>query len=1123
MPYSELSEQQQALIANRTRVWEVRRFCQVLPSVVKYARGAGSSLTSQPLEPHDGSQNEPDGALAALLRCLVHRMGADLAMVSLLDDHTQYFVSGASRTNMNDVKVTLANHSGIDSTKWYGCESVSHHGGLCERTITMQNRPGNMALYEELDMAKQDRTKDLPFVKGDIARFRYYAGVPLNPYGGPNIGTVFVFCETPSDQGLSDEDRSYLFEIASHIIKYLEQAVEALEGKRVLRFNKSFASLLDAELSTKVTPDIGNEQPEQRETMVSNLYTEATLRLYQLAATLLYDTFEFDGVRIHEVDQFGSYTNNNPDWNGSKVLAEHLGPMEQQLGDPSQPLLERLLEMFPQGCVIQTLGSSDNIVAATNTGQVVLVVDELISTELPQIFPAAKQIVVMPLWDTHRERNIGAVLGFANDQSRVYLGSMDLLSISAFCTTLMTQVRRLEVQAMDKIKSDFLGSMSHEMRTPLHGILSALELLADTPYNTDQRDLLETARYSSISLLNTIEHVLHFSKISSTARVLDETHSNASSSWTAQQSSPRYPQAAAMSLKRHTSKMVTVCEEVFQREVRSLHLKDTIQHQFPSRCQRPYSRSPSPPSPAQSPGPKHHPAMFFDTNVSLSCTLTAVASFRAVFTHLLNNALKFSYPTGCIRATLDIDENLCTLRFIDAGKGINPDFLRHSIFEAFSQEDPLAEGTGLGLSIVKRTITALGGRLDVESKESRGSTFTATFPSKRVVFDPSHIVELGVTGQPELQVSVFTPSRWVIEGEVRGDRCNEMLLASLTRSLGRWFQVAVTPWESCSTGLRLLVLLEEDLADAKQTHGGSFGHDKCLVLCPDLQTTLNSDTTPLENIATIIGPVTLTSLQEALRRLFPDFVVPLYPYDDHEQLQTLMEDSTETMGNDGERTDGIPSRDVLSQLASQLTVETNPEGNDIVGTISVEATSKAESKRLPDGVMADTAAKPPTNNVHSDAQPEDPAACVLPQKHNTREPKLLLVDDNPVNLKVLGMYAQKCSKIKAKSVNGGQKAIDAFKRAFFEEDKASQRFDLIFLDLSMPEVSGFDVARQIREIETQQECQSRVYICALTGLSSDKDRNAAYASGVDQYLVKPARLGDLQWVVERWRDSLMRE
>lgn len=54
--------------------------------------------------------------------------------------------------------------------------------------------------------------------------------------------------------------------------------------------------------------------------------------------------------------------------------------------------------------------------------------------------------------------------------------------------------------------------------------------------------------------------------------------------------------------------------------------------------------------------------------------------------------------------SLDVDGTSCTLCFTDAGKGINPDFLRHSIFDAFSQEDPLVEGTGLGLSIVKRTV-----------------------------------------------------------------------------------------------------------------------------------------------------------------------------------------------------------------------------------------------------------------------------------------------------------------------------------------------------------------------------------------------------------------------------------
>jgi hypothetical protein len=76
--------------------------------VVKYIRGTEAGLTrvpSQPRAKHSG--NDSDGALAALLRCIVIQTGVDLAMISLLDDHTQYFVSGANRANMHDAKVTL--------------------------------------------------------------------------------------------------------------------------------------------------------------------------------------------------------------------------------------------------------------------------------------------------------------------------------------------------------------------------------------------------------------------------------------------------------------------------------------------------------------------------------------------------------------------------------------------------------------------------------------------------------------------------------------------------------------------------------------------------------------------------------------------------------------------------------------------------------------------------------------------------------------------------------------------------------------------------------------------------------------------------------------------------------
>ena len=138
------------------------------------------------------------------------------------------------------------------------------------------------------------------------------------------------------------------------------------------------------------------------------------------------------------------------------------------------------------------------------------------------------------------------------------------------------------------------------------------------------------------------------------------------------------------------------------------------------------------------------------------------------------------------------------------------------------------------------------------------------------------------------------------------------------------------------------------------------------------------------------------------------------------------------------------------------------------------------------------------------------------------EPHFLLVDDNAINLKVIGMYAKKCSKRTSVSAGGGQEAIDAFKIASLptsDEQASTNKFDIILLDLSMPEVSGFDVAAAVRKLE-QDNGDTRTYIAALTGLVSDKDRAAAFAAGVDEYVTKPATLKDVQGVVASWRAAL---
>ena len=77
----------------------------------------------------------------------------------------------------------------------------------------------------------------------------------------------------------------------------------------------------------------------------------------------------------------------------------------------------------------------------------------------------------------------------------------------------MSEVSRLNTLSADHAKGDFISNVSHELRSPLHWILVSVEFLADTKLDGFQRNLVETVDICGRTLLDTIEHVLDFSKI----------------------------------------------------------------------------------------------------------------------------------------------------------------------------------------------------------------------------------------------------------------------------------------------------------------------------------------------------------------------------------------------------------------------------------------------------------------------------------------------------------------------------------------------------------------------------------------------------------------------------------
>jgi signal transduction histidine kinase len=92
--------------------------------------------------------------------------------------------------------------------------------------------------------------------------------------------------------------------------------------------------------------------------------------------------------------------------------------------------------------------------------------------------------------------------------------------VRTFSHSLLAELSRIETALADQVKSTFISSISHELRTPLHGILAGSEFLQSTDLSTFQQEMTETIEVAGRTLLDTVDHILEYSKMSSTMRAL---------------------------------------------------------------------------------------------------------------------------------------------------------------------------------------------------------------------------------------------------------------------------------------------------------------------------------------------------------------------------------------------------------------------------------------------------------------------------------------------------------------------------------------------------------------------------------------------------------------------------
>ena len=134
--------------------------------------------------------------------------------------------------------------------------------------------------------------------------------------------------------------------------------------------------------------------------------------------------------------------------------------------------------------------------------------------------------------------------------------------------------------------------------------------------------------------------------------------------------------------------------------------------------------------------------------------------------------------------------------------------------------------------------------------------------------------------------------------------------------------------------------------------------------------------------------------------------------------------------------------------------------------------------------------------------PPDPQADAGPAPLTARG-RVLVAEDNPVNQLVAAEMLKRMG-CRVDLVGNGREAVAAVR---------SLPYDLVFLDCDMPEMDGFDAVRAIRAGEPPGQ---RVPVIAMTASALKGDRERCIEAGMDDYLPKPVRLGDLRAAVERW-------
>ena len=557
----------------------------------------------------------------------------------------------------------------------------------------------------------------------------------------------------------------------------------------------------------------------------------------------------------------------------------------------------------------------------------------------------------MPEKDLNVNTENWLLIGFVS-AGLLILFVFDLAIMLSFNKQLQASAR--EAEKANKAKTDFLSTMSHDIRTPMNAIIGLTTIAEKNLGDTESvGENLRKITMASNHLLTLINDILDISKVES----------------------------GKLNLSPQTFSIVETVENLVNISQPMIKEKNIDFNFRTSRMEIEY--------------------LYADR-----------LRLNQIYINILSNAIKYTEPCGHVSVDMREEESptpgcvRLTYTVSDSGIGMSPEFMKN-LYQPFSRQTDSRvnsiQGTGLGLAISKQMVDLMGGTIDCQSEQGKGTTFTV-------------ILDIPIADRQREDMMLEPMDALIVDDD-------EILLETAVDTLESLGLTA----DRAESGLEALGMI---------LHRHETGRDYSIVILdwkmPDID-----------------GVETIRRIRTEVDANIPILLISAYDWSD-------IEDAAKEAG-----ANGFVSKPLFRSILYDKI-------NELLGT---------EAKSVE------------PENDYSDLQGMN----------------ILIAEDNDINWEIISTMLSMFAITTVRAENG-RICVDKMEQA------AEGSYDLIFMDIQMPEMNGLDATRNIRALD--DPWASSIPIIAMTADAFSENVTECLNAGMNGHIAKPI---DIKLVIKEIR------